>query len=397
MYYSQAFSPDNLYSIITATERKNIGQKTDELLQNVRLCIGDKVDDGSFQFQIRTSDGLYFNNNLKSSMEYLCQDLVLRKLYNNIKRIYGIKQADRNQIVKQMVSLLKEESPQWVVRLDIYHFYESINRNRLIERFVEDGRLNYQSISLLKNLFLHPAIASKSGLPRGLCISSVMSEIYMKYFDYEIRRMDGVFFYARFVDDIIVFCSNETAQKKVWANVPNMLSKIDLKMNPNKSYIWNNMQQDKTLIYLGYSFSSNGKNGLQISIAENKVNALKTRITKSFVRYAKDGDFYKLKNRIKFLTGNFTLYNPSTLLPIKVGIYFNYNMVTDNTVLYVLDKYYQRLLHCKTGSLGAKLDARMSAIQRADLSKYSFVFGFEHHVNHYFTSVMLADITSCWR
>lgn len=76
----------------------------------------------------------------------------MRKLYNNIKRIYGVEQANRNQIVKQMVSLLKEKSPKWVVRLDVRHFFESINRAHLMERFQEDGRLNYQSICLLKNL-----------------------------------------------------------------------------------------------------------------------------------------------------------------------------------------------------------------------------------------------------
>ena len=127
------------------------------------------------------------------------------------------------------------------------------------------------------------------------------------------------------------------------------------------------------------------------------MNIIKTRITKSFVRFAKDGDFDKLKNRIKFLTGNFTIYNPSTLLPIRIGIYFNYNMITSKTSLYELDKYYQRLLHCKTGRLGTRLRIQMTVIQQKELSKYSFVFGFERHVRHYFTSAMIADITNCWR
>ena len=60
----------------------------------------------------------------KGSMEYLCQDLIFRKLYNNIKRIYGVEQANRNQIVKQIVPLLKEESPKWVVRLDVRRYGE---------------------------------------------------------------------------------------------------------------------------------------------------------------------------------------------------------------------------------------------------------------------------------
>lgn len=394
--YSQSFSPSNLYSCTTQVERRNSGLNKEKFAQEVELCIGNSIDKGTFLFQIKTLNDLYLNDRQKDSMEYLCQDLVLRKLYNNIKRIYGVEQANRNQIVKQIVLLLKEDSSKWIVRLDVRHFFESINRNQLMERFMENGRLNYQSISLLKNLFSHPSIASEVGLPRGLSISSVMSELYMKYFDLEIRRMDGVFYYARFVDDIIVFCSNMKAQANVWAKVPDMLSKIGLQLNPNKSYKWDSQRQTVKLTYLGYTFLQKRKN-VEVSIAEKKVNMIKTRITKSFVRFAKDGDFDKLKNRIKFLTGNFTLYNPSTLLPIKVGIYFNYSMVTDKAVLFALDKYYQRLLHCRSGRLGSHLMARMSAAQRSNLAKYSFVFGFEHHVNHFFTSAMLADITNCWR
>lgn len=395
--YSQSFSPLNLYSCTTQTERRNSGLSKEEFVQEVKSCIGDSIDNGTFQFHIKTLSDLYLNGHPKKSIEHLCQDLVLRKLYNNIKRIYGVKQANRNLIVKQMVSLLKEESIKWVVRLDVHHFYESINRKLLMERFIEDGRLTYQSIRLLEKLFSHPEIASEIGLPRGFSISSVMSELYMKYFDLEIRRMEGVFFYARFVDDMIVFCSNEAAQNSVWGNVPKMLSEIDLNLNLNKSYKWNNRQSEVKLTYLGYTFSAKGKNDIEVSIAEKKIELMKTRITRSFVRFAKDGNFKKLKNRVKFLTGNFTLYNKSSLLPVKVGIYFNYNMTTDRTALYDLDKYYQRLLHCKVGNLGSKLDAKMSATQRALLSKYSFIFGFEHHVNHHFTSAMLADITSCWR
>lgn len=394
--YSQSFTPSNLYSCTTQTERRNSGLNKEELVQKVESCINYSINKGTFQFQIRTLDDLCLNDQQKGSMEYLCQDLVLRKLYNNIKRIYGVEQSNRNQIVKQMVSLLKEESLKWVIRLDVRHFFESINRTLLMERFQEDGRLNYQSICLLKNLFAHPTINPEKGLPRGLSVSSVMSELYMKYFDLEIRRMDGVFYYARFVDDIIIFC-NPTAQTNVWEKVPDVLSKIGLHLNPNKSYKWDNQQQIVKLTYVGYTFLPKGKKDVEVSIAERKINMIKTRITKTFLRFAKDGDYDKLKARIKFLTGNFTLYNPSTLLPIKVGIYFNYNMVTDKTVLYALDEYYQRLLHCRTGRLGSLLTARLSAAQRTYLAKYSFVFGFEHHVNHFFTSATLADIKSCWQ
>lgn len=208
----------------------------EKLAQEVEKCVGDKINRGIYQFQIRKFENLYLNNCQKGSIEFLCQDLVLRKLYNNIKRIYAVEQSNRNQIVKQMDSLLREDTQKWVVRLDVQRFYESIDRERVMLRFQADGRLNYQSIMLLKNLFEQSAIVSDKGLPRGLSISSVMSELYMKYFDLEIRRMEGVFYYARFVDDIIVFCSSQKSQENVWKSVPKILSEIGLQLNKSKSY-----------------------------------------------------------------------------------------------------------------------------------------------------------------
>lgn len=395
--YSQSFSPYNLYTCANQSERRNSGLNRNNFAQLIGSKIGNSIDKGKYQFKIKILRDLYLNDHPKGSAEFLCQDLVLRKLYSNIKRIYGIKQSNRNMIVKQMISLLNEGPEKWIIRLDIRHFYESIDRNRLVERFIEDGRLNYQSITLLRNLFTHPVIATKNGLPRGLSISSVMSELYMKYFDLDIRRMEGVFYYARFVDDIIVFCNSQKTQENVWVKIPKMLDCMGLQLNSSKSYKWNDQQSTIKLVYLGYTFIPRGKNNLEVAIAEKKVNAIKTRITKSFVRFAKDGNFDMLKNRIKFLTGNITLFTPSTLLPIKIGIYFNYKFATDRVALYELDKYFQKILHCQTGKLGLRLAVQMDNIQRVELTKYSFVIGFEKHVNHFFTSDTLADITDCWK
>lgn len=395
--YSQSFSPRNLYCCTTQSERRNSGMSKEELVHCIEAYIGDCIDKGTFQFKVKKLGDLYLNGWPRKSVERFCQDLVLRKLHDNIKRIYGVKQANRHQIVKQMISLLKENSPKWVIRLDVRHFYESINHHRLIERFQEDGRLNFQSIMLLKNLFSCPAMAEAIGLLRGMSVSSVMSEIYMKYFDIAIRRLNGVYCYARFVDDIIIFCDKESSQKRVWSEIPVELSKSGLEMNPTKSYMWNNQQRTESLNYLGYAFfPKEKKQELRITIDRKKVNAIKSRITKTFVRFAKDGDFEMLKNRIKFLTGNFTLYNPSTLLPIKVGIYFNYNFITEKNELLELDRYFQSLLHCKTGKLGAKLKVRMTNLHRKELAKYSFVFGFENHVNHHFSTPQLVMIKNCW-
>ena len=327
-------------------------------------------------------------------MSYLCQNLVLRKIHKNIKRIYSVQQADRNNIVKQIKLLLKENVDMRIVRLDVRHFYESIDRQRILTKLIDDARLSYQTLSLLQCLFSNPIVASETGLPRGLGVSAVLSELYMKYFDLEFKKIEGVYYYARFVDDIIVFCSSETSKELAWKYAGDELAKIGLQLNKEKSYGLNPNAPEKEFTYLGYTFRKTG-NHLSVTIAQKKLNVIKTRLTRSFVRYSKDRDYEILKLRIKFLTGNFTLYNPHTLLPIKVGIYFNYKMATDVSALDEIDAYYQRLLHCRRGKLGMAI--ALSKTHMKDLEKYSFRFGFINHVNHHFTTDQMVRIANCWK
>lgn len=392
--YTQSFTSAELYLCATQTERRNSGLQKEKLTEAIRAELGNAITEGKYLFQIKPYRDLYLNGQAKKTMAYLCQNLVLRKLHKNIKRIYEVQQADRNIIVKQMKLLLAENVDMRIIRLDVRHFYESINRERILAKLTDDARLSYQSLTLLQSLFNDPAIAAGTGLPRGLGISAVLSELYMKYFDLDFKKIAGVYYYARFVDDIIVFCSNEASKELAWRYAGEELSKIGLQLNEKKSYSLDPNQPGTEFTYLGYTFKKAGKN-LSVTIAQKKLNVIKTRLTKTFVRYSKDHNFDLLKMRIKFLTGNFTLYNPHTLLPIKVGIYFNYKMANDVSALKDLDAYYQRLLHCSTGRLGGAIVLTKPKVK--ELEKYSFDFGYHNHVNHHFTSDQMVNIANCWR
>ena len=391
--HSQSFSPKELYRFATQTERRNYGLKKEELIEAIDRELGSSLVDGTYRFRIKKIGNLFINARKKKSIDYLCQNLILRKLHNNIKTIYSVQQADRNAIVGQMKVLLNENVDMWAVRLDVRHFYESINRDKILNKITEDARLSYQTMELLLSLFNDTIVSSDTGIPRGLGVSAALSEMYMKYIDLSLRRVDGVYYYARFVDDIIMFCSSARSRDLVMDTATKELADLGLSLNMEKSYTWESMNPGRDLIYLGYSFRKKGKQ-LDVSIADAKIKVIKTRLTKSFVRYAKDHKFIDLKLRIKFLTGNFTLYQEGSLLPIKVGVFFNYKMVTNVDVLNELDRYYQSLLHCRTGKLGSRLS--FTKAESKDLKKYSFRFGFEHHVNHHFTNEQVATITNCW-
>ena len=392
--YSQSFTAAELYRCATQAERRNCGLKKEELIKAIDVELGNEIADGTYRFQIKKNEDLYLNGRTKGSMSHLCQDLVLRKLHKNIRHIYSVQQADRNTIVKQIKLLLAENVGMRVVRLDVRHFYESIIRERILMKLTDDARLSYQTLSLLQSLFSDSAIASETGLPRGLGISAALSELYMKYFDLGFKKIEGVYFYARYVDDIIAFCSTDASKEKAWRYAEEELAAIGLTLNKEKSYNLDPDQPNSAFTYLGYTFKKAGKK-MVATISDKKLNVIKTRITRTFVRYSKDHDYNLLKLRIKFLTGNFTLYNPHTLLPVKVGIFFNYRLATDINALDGLDAYYQRILHCRTGRLGTAIGLPKAGMKA--LEKYSFRFGYEHHVNHHFTTEQMAKITNCWK
>lgn len=392
--YSQSFTPVELYRCTTQAERRNIGLNKDKLIEAIESELGDTIAEDNYQFKIKLNWDLYLNGQAKGTMAYLCQDLILRKLFRNIRRIYSVQQANRDTIVKHMKLLLSENVEMQIIRLDVRHFYDNVNRERILNKLIDDARLSHQSLMLLQNLFGNRVIKAHSGLPKGLGISAVLSELYMKYFDLDFKKIEGVYYYARFVDDIIVFCSSEMSKTLSWEYASEELKKIGLQLNKNKSYCLAPKQSGSPFTYLGYTFQFL-KDHLEVTIAQKKLNIIKTRITKTFVRYSKDHDFSLLKLRIKYLTGNFTLYNPHTLQPIKVGIYFNYKMSNKVSVLKDLDTYYQRLLHCRTGRLGSAISLTKKQVK--ELEKHSFYFGYQNHVNHHFTTDQMVKITTCWR
>ena len=218
----------------------------------------------TFEFDIRFNDEYYF-------LEDISQKLLLRKLNDNIKRIYKDEQANRKFIIHQVKTLLSETAPFWVIKTDIKAFYESINRDRIFRKLKNDAMLSYYSIFLLRKIFENPNIVSYSGLPRGLNISSSLSEIYMRNFDKAIQRHKDVYYYARFVDDIIIFLNNKDSATELFQNLNSIIlnEKLDLEINNDKTELieginfkilkkgYNRKPIHNKIEYLGYKFYLN--------------------------------------------------------------------------------------------------------------------------------------------
>lgn len=130
---------------------------------------------------------------------------VIKQLQRNIHRIYGVKQANRHDLVCQIRDMLGSSFPFELVRTDISSFYENIDRKRLVEKLDGDQLLSPASKKYIKQVL--DSYGAKSGavngVPRGVGISAYLAELYLRPVDKAIRAIPGMVLYGRFVDDIV--------------------------------------------------------------------------------------------------------------------------------------------------------------------------------------------------
>ena len=62
-------------------------------------------------------------------------------------------------------------------------------------------------------------------------------------------------------------------------------------------------------------------------IADKKIKKIKNRIIRSLTQFVKTGDFALLENRLKFLTGNYSIKKREKTNDLKAGIYYNYSLI----------------------------------------------------------------------
>jgi hypothetical protein len=402
---NQSFQRQQLIRLCKKAEYIDYGMTMEKLSEALDKSYEEIADD-TFEFSLKQVSEYYLTEDLPNK-------LILRKLNDNIKRIYKDEQANRRIIISQVKTLLSETCPFWVIKSDIKSFYESIDRERLISKFHDDSILSYQSMYLMKKVFANPILTGKSGVPRGMNISATMSELYMRKFDRWVRSYDSVYYYARFVDDIIIFSNSLPDSLKLISSLNPQLKDLaeGLTINYNKTELFDgktienlDIENGKKLIknhkldYLGYSFKvENGRSKnrkLIVSIAEKKVTKIKTRVVKAFLDFSKNKNFGLLEKRVQFLTGNYSIRKSEEGNSLRAGIYYNYLQVTDNLVFSELNQLLRKSIFSKTPNFGGKIG--LSPIQKDRLSKYCFLAGFEKKTYYEFTYPQMQEVIKCW-
>lgn len=338
------------------------------------------------------------------------QVLVSRNLANNVRAVLK-KAKSRNQISRQLVQHLKEGTRYRIYRLDIKSFFESVNHST-IKRALEESSISNQTELLINSIITNSHQINQCGLPRGLEFSPSLSELILRDFDEEMKNHSDVFFYSRYVDDVIFITTGFENTKGFLKDVRNALpSELSLNYNKQKIiYVGDRTKQNKVVAnfdYLGchYSVRDTQTKGnksvfraVDVSLSKSRIKKIKTRLSKSLYVYSKDGNFDILKKRIDFLTSNRLMKDKKSKRIIATGIYYsNVNLTENNDSLDELDSYLKKTVLGYASKRGASFSNNLSSQQKRDLLKFSFVNGYRNNNYKKFSPNKLGEIKNAWR
>ena len=243
--------------------------------------------------------------------------------------------------------------PLHIIRTDISSFYESIPQTVLLEKIEGNTLLSYKSKAFIRALLKiyddckdETKVVKGVGVPRGVGISPLLSEIYVRDLDSHIKSFIGTQFYARYVDDIFIILTTlpegQKNAKDYFVSLQAMFEKYGLilkdETDPKKKCkLLDVIHEDDSFDpfdYLGYSItiSRNKKQTTAtFGLSENKIKHFKEKvdhIVAHFENKSKENikeAYNDLFDLLNYITGNTKLFKSKA--GVKVGLFYNNDLL----------------------------------------------------------------------
>lgn len=339
------------------------------------------------------------------------QALIIRHISSHIRQVTGVRQGDRQDIVRCMISLLSQGTAYKAVKLDIKSFYETVDTDSIISQLRSDSAFSRQAVNLADSFFDALRRQSILGLPRGLSLSATLAEYVMRDFDAMVGAQAGVRFYSRFVDDVILILDQDVDAANVIAAAQGSLpSGLNLNRLKSKPFLFstevtkNFGSPDLTLNFLGYQLAVekmsrvNGKitRKVDVDISSSKVMKYKRRIAKSLIAFNNDADFDLLVNRVKMLTCNHSFIDKDSGQKRFVGLRYNYALVdcVKSKALDDMDHFFRNAIY--NSHPNNRIKPSLSLAQKKAIMGFSFRKGFEDNTFFTFTPREIMTLSRCW-
>lgn len=360
-------------------KQKDLKENKQKVLFEELQSLSTNVNSHAFHFKLEKvwiGDKMGFKIDSKDH----AQLFAMKQLQVNLQKTFKVKQANRHLIMTNIKLLLKTKRPFYIIRTDISSFFESIPQEELKHVVMDNTLLSYKS-KVFVNAILNEYEAEKTkltddecegmkegcGVPRGIGISSLLSEIYMRDLDNSIKKRPEVIFYVRYVDDIFMLLANLPQGKDVksyYGDLEKNFKKkgFNLKSpNDDKCSIIDCTKRNDTafnVTYLGYRLNIFGKMSepedkkdkpkwkymdVIFSMSDNKKERITMRIENAFKHFDATNKYdihqarKDLVDSLKLITGNVRLHKSKS--GIKTGLYYNSDLLDDKNDLETLNTY----------------------------------------------------------
>lgn len=325
--------------------------------------------------------------------------LFMGMLNRNLRSCYKIQPANRFPILHVLKELLEENHEVIILRLDIKSFFESIPFADLQEKLIDDGILCPESFKLLRKINEEYQRLSDAhvGIPRGVPCSSFLAEIYMRDIDSKIKDMPGVYYYQRYVDDmiILIYPKDDGVQPKLYfERISKIVSQKRLTLHSLAEHGKTRLIDSRTaktfmFSYLGYRINKwDGK--INFSLSPDKYGFYEKWIHRIFldfkheIRIRKQGALTKLLHQLRLMTSNYHLVGNKH--QVMSGIFYKYPFLTSTSQLVKLDELLNNEISCLSiddipmdmGHFASVHFSRQETLEYIikRCSKYSFVEGY---------------------
>ena len=232
------------------------------------LPIANEIIDGTYHFSPPTK---YLINKIDKSKKRVVyqynehETMILKLLsfllykYDNkfapncysFRQNYGVKQAIFNITTTREIKYLA------CYKVDIENYFNSIPISLLLsklENFISDDPSLFQFMKQLlidkKVFFQGQIIEEEKGIMAGVPISAFLSNVFLNDIDHFYAEKNIL--YARYADDIILFCESEKLYDYV-VTLENQILKLNLNLNQDKREI---IAPNNKWTFLGFSYDN---------------------------------------------------------------------------------------------------------------------------------------------
>ena len=364
-------------NVITRKKKKDRTGEEIQELEDLRLLIKEKQNDREQELY----DEMYSYaekvnvNNFSFPITFYVKDdkqiftvndswenfYALKNLQRILRGLFDVKQDSRHSIMSNLRLLLNTSRPFYLIRTDVENFFESIPQDRLYNRIHSNNLINNKTKGLIKailNEFNSQKDPTKfehgCGVPRGIGISSYLSEIYMREIDQNIKSREEVVFYARYVDDIVIVLAGLPNNQKLtqyYKGLADYFMGYGLKLkkvsDPDKCKLidYYNHSRNESVKYLGYTISLSKPRSIvaKFGMSDVKVSRIKGRIDAAFMRFENISAISlkqaerDLIDSLNLISGNYRLNKSKAT--VKAGLFFGSDLLTDFTDLSELTEY----------------------------------------------------------